>query len=610
MSYNQNFLRTGRSLREYSNPNDSYSPSANVIFGHKLSGSNFETFLMDDFSYSGDPTSANAPYITQVLFKPAVIFVAGILSFIIISLIVCCRCCFRKCRSKEIPDIDDENVPIEITKPIKYKRLCLNVFIIFFCILVLVSDMIVYLGNDYLNTGLLSIQEIMNFLIDLTKSMIYQSDDLSGYGDNLETSYSSAKLSCTTGSSELSSLQTSIDTYTTSVNSFSNQLPSLKTALRTVLDNVTNYAIYYRTIGMYIVWSLAIVSVLLIATCKLFNTSCGMKFALLWSFFSFIIIVILGFIWMFITSLMADFCMTPLKNLILSLPDSNGGVSNIANYYASCGGTNILGDYLNKASNATSILSQTLSSITTVSCPGDVNIQAMKTSLTSMSSTLLTMSNTINCKTINKKFFTIVNENICVNVYDGFLYIWASQLVTSFLLFVLICCVLYSLRYYNSQPYVAIDKDDEEGEEEEQGVDEGGSVVHDGDVAFDDTDEEVNLRNKYSRHGDGGDGDGEGNTGGQGRDDERHEAHFPQHRSGEADSSRSRKQHEHERERDAPPSPSHSHNNGSSGHHHHHSSRKKDHSTHSSASGGAAAEEEEEEGVSHHRSQRSHHSTN
>jgi len=447
-----------RSLAVYSNPNDTYSASSNVNFGHQLSGQTFGA-ISTDLNYNNDPTSANAPYIEKVLFKPAVIFVLGILTCFILSMTICCRCCFAKCRPREIPDIDDGDIPESISKPLKYRRLFVNVIIIALCIFALVSDMVIYLGNTSLDAGVLGMKDILSYLTDKVKLMKFDADDLSSYGSSLKSSYSSAKTSC--ASSSLNSLQSSIDAYTSSVSSFSDALPSVKSALSLVLDNVSLYAIFYRTIFMYVVWALAIVSVLLSLLFKFCSLLCGMRLVMFWILFSFLIIIILGLVWMFTTSLLADYCVSPMTYLFNLLP-SSGTITDIASYYSSCRGTNTLGNYMSLASNSTTYLSSTLTTISSNDCVGDSNIKSMKASLSSISTKLTSIDDLLTCSSINKKILTLVETNLCVDVYNGFFYIWLSQLVTSFLLFLLMCTVLYSFRFYHVQPYVGVDDGDYE----------------------------------------------------------------------------------------------------------------------------------------------------
>jgi len=94
----------------------------------------------------------------QLIYKQPVIsiFVLGVLSLISLILALLMRCCIADCRCK--PSINDDDNPVtDKTKNTEYvdstapdtRRICIDVFFYFLCIVVVTFDLIVLFGGNF-----------------------------------------------------------------------------------------------------------------------------------------------------------------------------------------------------------------------------------------------------------------------------------------------------------------------------------------------------------------------------------------------------------------------------------------------------------------------------
>jgi hypothetical protein len=427
----------------YNNPLDTYSPSQFVIYGHKFTGMDF---------------ALNMEYGQRLLYAPIVTCGLGFIAIFLTHFGLLCRCCFDCCRC--LPD----------TESVHYDRdrLCLTIFYIVLCLLVLIIDQLVFLGNQSIDDGIVLIKDDVKTLNNLLKLIVDDSGSLYDYAATLSTQYTAVRSNCTSFPANLKQ----------PIDSFSSDMKSLKNSLGTVTDQIDmldgyidQYAIFYRNIGLYVVWGLAIGSVIFFAIAKFIESMCFTKWSIFFATITYTLFLILGIPWLLITSSGGDLCMAPTYNLIKNIPMEM--IQNITLYYATCQGYSALNTYVDSGFGSVKNLNATVTAYLNPNNPGNCHTSvALKemhgTIYNGVFPTIDDINLQMGCAPINYLWFDILNNGICTDFYQGVFYIWGSQLVTSFLMFCLIVISAILYQYYDSGKIVP-DKDDEDEEDEEVG---------------------------------------------------------------------------------------------------------------------------------------------
>eukprot|EP01040_Poterioochromonas_malhamensis_P006362 gene6362-6855_t len=427
----------------YTNPSDTYSPSQYVQYGHKFTGMKF---------------AVNMKYAERLLYAPIVTFGLGFIAISLTLLGLLFRCCVDSCRC--LPN----------TESVHYERdrLCLTIFYIILALLVLIIDQLVFLGNQSIDQGVKLFRDDINSIDNLLNLMTSDTNTLYTYSETLNTEYTLAKNSCQTNNiqgheGEIQEFQDSMKTVLDSLNSVSDKVSLVN-------DYIDTYAIFYRTIGLYVIWGLAIVCVICFLFAKFCESIGFTKFTITISTITYLLFIILGFPWLLMTSAGGDLCMDPSYNIIKSIPIDS--VKNISTYYSTCQGASILQVDLNQGLSSMTQLNDSLTlllrppAVPGQNCPGDKNVEAMQSTVGSIDLTADDLEGLLACAPIQYLWFDVVNEGLCRYLYQGVFYIWGSQLVTSFLLFILIVIASLLYQYYEVGK---IAPDDEEGEDEERG---------------------------------------------------------------------------------------------------------------------------------------------
>lgn len=421
----------------YSNPNDTYVPSSYVKYGHQISGQQFE---------------ATQTY-AQAAVKPAIgLFALGILSLLFLNVGLLFRCCVPCCKCKPKNELSQGITEVEI-KQINNRRFFITVFFFILCIVALIVDQLVYIGNESINTSYNTITSTVDSMSLIFAYLELDSIALSGYGSLLSSYLTSAEASCSGGSSTLSNLDSFVSTYNTQIDSFSTAVAPVNSKFDLVLQNLDKYGKTDRIIGMYVVWGIAIGAILMLALAQFCHSRCFMKFSMFCGMLTFLLLILFGIFWMVVTLLFGDFCMSPTENTINGIPSTQ--LSDILRFYSSCGGDNIIGDYIDQARNASLTLANMLPNVQSTYCPSDSNINSMISTLNSIAIEFTSVESTLSCPTIRSLWFTFINNGVCNDFYYGFFSIWVSQLVTSFFLFVLLIMGSISYQYYSDIHLVA-----------------------------------------------------------------------------------------------------------------------------------------------------------
>lgn len=449
-------MSTTRRLEEftYSNPDDTYKPSVYVTYGSQLTTEEF---------------AINQKYGENLIRAPAALFILGLLAIVSLYLSFICRCCVECCFCG--PNYFEE----------KNEGTCISnrtlnyLFFYLFLLLILIFDQLVFLGNQSVDSGITTMDNSISNLKLIFTDVVDDSNSLLTFGDTLESQYNSAKTSC---------LPAKTRDLSDDFDEFDSQVNSLKSALNPAIDQMDNgqtyideYGVFYREIGLYVLYALSIICVIVAMICHLCKTTCGIKFTIALSTAVFLLYLVLGIIWTIGTAALGDVCEDPSFNIIKELPDNDAedSVRNLAVYYSTCVGSSfIINEYIEIAQNSTQDINSTVNELLT-QCPGDSNLLDMRQTVGSMDSTIVNIDNTIECSAIQTIWFQLVNSGLCTDFYEGLFFIWGSQLITSFFIFLFLIVASITYQYYDVLQIVPTDDDDEEEEEEH---DEGEEEEH------------------------------------------------------------------------------------------------------------------------------------
>lgn len=443
-----NFKKTGRQLEEfeYSNPNDTYSPNMFVKYGHELTGEEFE---------------ASRDYVERLLYAPIVTFGLGLLAFLGVFFGFVCRCCCECCRC--LPDVKNDQF--------EWNRFYNTVAFFFLVFLVLVFDQLVFLGNESMDKGVNTVADSLWGVRNIFDSIDNDSVVLLNYGDDLSTAYTAAETSCPAVATQ--NFDDDIEAYEDAISTFQGAARDVVDALEHVHDGNDTYGIFYRNIGLYVLWGLSILCCILYSVGYFIQSVCFSQFAIFFGMTTYLLFIILGIVWLLLTSLFADICMDPSYNLVKSLP--SGDLQDLANFYVSCIGNNTLQDSMNEGAQELAAVNSSINDAL-VACPGDVNLLSMRSTLALIDVQYGITVDNLDCPPLQTLWFQFINKGLCDETYTGLIYIWGSQLITSFFLLWLAVSASIVYQYYNGIRVSPSEVDSEEEVERDYPI----QSAHDG----------------------------------------------------------------------------------------------------------------------------------
>ncbi len=289
-----------------------------------------------------------------------------------------------------------------------------------------------------------------------------------------------AKTTCPAAKSTLDSLDETWESVVTAMDSLTSEMKSLNKNMDKFVDYIDLYAIQYRNIGLYVVWGLSILSVLLFVISHCCKSVVSLQLSMFFGQFTFLIYILLGVLWCILTSLLGDLCMDPSYNIIKNVPVDM--IKDVATYYSTCIGSSSLQGY---ADDSVASIAELQSAINQTAhgynCTKNVDFIAMKSTVDQMEVDITDIVSNLDCPPIQSIWFDIVNKGLCTEMYTGFFYIWGSQLITSFLLFCLILTAAYTHQFYAKRGVVPTDEEEADLAERQ---DEHGQPIDDDDNEF------------------------------------------------------------------------------------------------------------------------------
>jgi len=354
-----------------SSPADDFKPSANVQQGHIIAGTSFDTLVQDPMAYA-----QRAGGIIGLLFA------LGVLSQFFLAWGLIFRCCCKSCKC--LPKGLDQKSHEERMLILKNRQFYWNISFLAICLSVLIVDCVIFLGSDSFQKGIVSIGEGLDAISDFIggfedalekigdSSKIWQDSagssaevcrknlDALNYpnnvvsGDPLIGIWTTFKVddinqcggntvtACYRSLIEigilLKLLPDLFDVQKSTMNSFSGISSNLSDFLHTIRDYIseakvlfTTYASQYKDLMIYVVFALALISVVFFLLFRLCRFTCGLQTTMFFSFIILFLICLLNVLWLTFTLITADYCMNPAGNIINAV--GNGSTADTLRFY-------------------------------------------------------------------------------------------------------------------------------------------------------------------------------------------------------------------------------------------------------------------------------------
>lgn len=457
---------------------DPYSPSFEVRAGSQLTSSDFE---------------ATTDYGRSVVTTSVALTIVGIICLLLFACGLFFRCCFSCCRCRpkhpaSLPHHD--NVDLYFTSfPWNWHRISNAVVFYLLCALTLIFNQFLLVGRVDISKGIETIKGGVHDVFNLVQNVTGEAQTISDYSILLGTEYDQAKISCPL----LNGASSDIDSALTDFQDEMQKLNDLVDPLDVNTDIVDNYLDRNYAGGsiFYILWGMGILVVFLFLVFSIGERRDGMRSTVCFGSCVYFVFVVFGCLWMLFTMALGDFCMSPSYNLVRYVP--SGDPQDVAVYYTSCQGENKLQPYLSQGTYYVNYFSEKLNSIPF--CQSDANIQAMKDTVLSVNGSLNIIYDTVDCTNIRGIWRELVNEGTCDELYQGIFYVWGSQLLTSFFLFLLMLVATCTYQFYLApeklpgfdSPYQGVGDEDRRSEEEEEEKPTPYNPSHVGDADMEDS---------------------------------------------------------------------------------------------------------------------------
>ena len=201
---------------------------------------------------------------------------------------------------------------------------------------------------------------------------------------------------------------------------------------------------------MYGVYALAISAALLFIIFQFFKLQMGLKIAIVRGEVTFLLLLFLCALWLILCIGMSDLCIDPVNNILGLVPA--GEVHNTTAYFSTCAGQNSLLHDVNTAKSYTSLLNTTVYQLLYTpgsSCAGDQGLIEIRAASLRSYSVCGDVEAAVACQPVKAILEDFLFTGVCNQLFSGILSIWSSQLVTSFLLFLLLILGSISYQYFD-----------------------------------------------------------------------------------------------------------------------------------------------------------------
>lgn len=212
-------------------------------------------------------------------------------------------------------------------------------------------------------------------------------------------------------------LLNAVNSSTKALKSLAKSTTSLTDAMLNVVDYINLYAINYRMMGMYILWGLSILSVILLLLAHFCKARVSLQLSMFFSQFTYVIYLLLGVLWCILYTVLSDFCMQPTGTLLRIAP--SGTAEDMINYFATCQGSSVLNDYVNKS---VSSLHQAVNNLNSTAqyCPSEsASFDSARDSLNDMIDSFGDIYDNLRCQNIQTIWLDFFNNGLCTDFHTG-----------------------------------------------------------------------------------------------------------------------------------------------------------------------------------------------
>ena len=391
-----------------------------------------------------DITYDNAYMDSSYLLLPLILFGLGMLSIILFHLtgIAAYFCNCRLCvpltdeTSKVFPSglVINKRTIDNIAN--RYKKQLFRALIGFVVIVVIIDQLNLlniiplFVRSPLIYTGFNLIRESILFCRSFVTTIYTNIYSLNASGKTLSISITSSTCSYLADTTE-DDLASFRDAISTSMSVTSNS----KDTLNGIIDQLNeNFRDEYIYLLMIVVYLLPIITICLLMRGYRKNSISTMKFSIGFGTVAYVIMLSLCVLWLLALTIIVNVCNDdPLVN-ILSITGSDDPDSAASSYYDyfECN-TNGAPDSLNKhllvANESLYNMADSIDGLMNGACSNHVDsLSKVKTKILDMAPLLAGISNSFDCQQLKAKFYTnpIVN-GICINLLEGFLFVWLSQ---------------------------------------------------------------------------------------------------------------------------------------------------------------------------------------
>eukprot|EP01039_Chlorochromonas_danica_P001937 gene1937-2115_t len=414
-----------------------------------LLDANYSAPLFADYAagMTAKSFATNSAYFQSVAIVVLCLYGTGIISIVLYWTGMLSRCYFLPCRGlPSIPTVRSETGKI-VTSPWDSYRWWVEALFYSFAALTVAFSAYTVVGSHIVTRGVNTMVSSVNDFSVLIDEASVDGDRLYDYGVNLTALAHGGEETCVVLAAFKDDIDRSLESYMNTVQN----LQDVTNKLDNMVGNIHNFYDYYADGAIfYCVFSVTVVSMIVLA---LFNRSEryeGMKVALGFNNFLYLIFITLGAVWCVITVVSGDFCKAPSHHIINALP-AGGTVNNVTTYYATCYGTSELTVNLNKGVRTVNDFNTYLE-IVQIPCFGNPYIEGMQFVVKEINVTLHDMYNITACPPIHNIYENIIYSGVCDDVMNGIFYIWGSQVFCAGLMFVVIVLGSFAYQFYLPVP--------------------------------------------------------------------------------------------------------------------------------------------------------------
>eukprot|EP01006_Ploeotia_vitrea_P010917 TRINITY_DN28879_c0_g1_i1.p1 TRINITY_DN28879_c0_g1~~TRINITY_DN28879_c0_g1_i1.p1 ORF type:complete len:460 (-),score=1.65 TRINITY_DN28879_c0_g1_i1:143-1522(-) len=412
-------------LVNYSNPNDTYTASADVKMGAQMT----DVSILDPL------------FPTKVIEKPILLAVLGFFSITIVDIALCCGCT-KQCAPSP-----------GHAHSVKGPLIALYV-LLFLCF---VTTHVIYYGYTTLGSG---IGLVTGGLDDISDAF----GEVEDIAFNMQGDVIRAKFLFDQDTSQSSDVNTALIDCLSAVSDYYDSVKLVSDAAEATSDIIQVFFDTYIALAMFAMYAFLMIGIL----GYLLSALCQMKgyTAAFFGHITLYVVFVCGVIWMLFTAIIASLCYpNPTENLAKAW---TGVGRDLILYYSSCSqGRQWLWEYAPAIKTACQNTIDEINSSPTESSESYYVDIEYKLNMTIGNATLSSSATSIEfCREMQAAWFQIFNDGICGDVYSGVRNAWIAQISSSVFLFFIVIVGSIVSRHFTPNAKIYNEQGSEEAQKE------------------------------------------------------------------------------------------------------------------------------------------------